>query len=131
LTDPHYVPERGDIVHVNFDETAGQEMDGPHFGLVMSPSVYAKRTGMTVVLAATSHYKHNHPRFGFTLPLPDGLIKTKKNPKGKGWILCDAVRNIDWKERKVEFAARVDTEFVEEALDIVLTVMQEARPSSK
>jgi len=31
-----YVPNRGDIVHLQFDPSSGQEMKGPHFGLVVS-----------------------------------------------------------------------------------------------
>jgi len=30
-----YVPNRGDIVHLQFDPASGREMNGPHFGNVM------------------------------------------------------------------------------------------------
>ena len=31
-----YLPNRGDIVHLDFDPASGKEINGPHFGLVLS-----------------------------------------------------------------------------------------------
>ena len=31
-----YLPNRGDIVHLDFDPSSGREMKGPYFGLVLS-----------------------------------------------------------------------------------------------
>ncbi len=35
-----YLPNRGDIVHLELDPSTGQEMKGPHFGLVLSRKVF-------------------------------------------------------------------------------------------
>jgi len=35
-----YTPDRGDIVHLQFDPASEQEMKGPHFGLVVSARVF-------------------------------------------------------------------------------------------
>ncbi|WP_422217442.1 type II toxin-antitoxin system PemK/MazF family toxin [Dokdonella sp.] len=35
-----YVPNRGDIVHLELDPASGREMKGPHFGLVLSGKVF-------------------------------------------------------------------------------------------
>lgn len=35
-----YLPNRGDIVYLDFDPSSGREMKGPHFGLVLSGKVF-------------------------------------------------------------------------------------------
>lgn len=35
-----YVPNRGDIVYLDFDLSSGREMKGPYFGLVLSGKVF-------------------------------------------------------------------------------------------
>ena len=35
-----YTPNRGDIVHLQFDPASGHEMKGPHFGLVISSKTF-------------------------------------------------------------------------------------------
>ena len=122
-----YFPQRGDFVHFNASPSAGREMAGPHFALVMSPLSYNKKTGMAVVLIGTSKFKHeSHPRYSNVKYIPGGIIEpTKGNPTGEGVLFCDAVRQIDWRERAVSFAGKASTEFVEDALDMLLSVMEE------
>ena len=122
-----YFPKRGDFVHFDASPSAGQEMAGPHFALVMSPQSYCKKTGMAIVLIGTSKLKaQSHPRFGNAMPIPRGVIApTRNNPSGEGVLLCDAVRQIDWRERSVTLAGEASRDFVEEALDRLLAVMEE------
>jgi mRNA-degrading endonuclease toxin of MazEF toxin-antitoxin module len=122
-----YFPRRGDFIHFNASPSAGQEMAGPHFALVMSPRSYARKTGMAIVLVGTSKFKDpSHPRYGNAVQIPSGLIApTQGNPTGEGVLFCDAVRQIDWRERGASYAGEAPQEFVEEALDRLLAVMEE------
>jgi mRNA-degrading endonuclease toxin of MazEF toxin-antitoxin module len=122
-----YFPRRGDFIHFNASPSAGQEMAGPHFALVMSPLSYSKRTGMALVLIGTSKFKApTHPRYGNVVHIPAGIIApTQGNPTGEGVLFCDAVRQIDWRERGAAYAGVAPREFVEEALDRLLAVMEE------
>lgn len=122
-----YFPQRGDFIHIDASPSAGQEMAGPHFALVMSPLSYTKRTGMAIVLLATSKFKQStHPRFGNGIYIPAGFINaTKTNPTGDGMLLCDCVRQIDWRERGAAFAGKAPAEFVERALDMLLAAMED------
>ena len=122
-----YFPQRGDFVHFNASPSAGREMAGPHFALIMSPLSYNKKTGMAIVLIGTSKFKHeSHPRYGNVKYIPRGMIEpTQGNPTGEGVLFCDAVRQIDWRERAVAFAGKAPQEFVEDALDLLLSVMED------
>jgi mRNA-degrading endonuclease toxin of MazEF toxin-antitoxin module len=122
-----YFPQRGDFIHFNASPSAGQEMAGPHFGLVMSPRSYNRKTGMAIVLIATSKFKPPpHPRYGNTKRIPSGLIPpTRDNPSGEGVLFCDMVRQIDWRERAAAHAGSAPKQFVEDALDRLLAAMED------
>ncbi|HVS70040.1 MAG TPA: type II toxin-antitoxin system PemK/MazF family toxin [Phycisphaerae bacterium] len=121
-----YYPKRGDFIHFNASPSAGQEMAGPHFALVMSPQSYNRKTGMAIVLIGTSKFKHaSHPRYGNTKFIPGGMIgATAGNPSGEGILFCDDVRRIDWRERGAAYAGEAPLEFVEDALDRLLSAME-------
>ena len=122
-----YFPRRGDFIHFNASPSAGQETAGPHFALVMSPLSYNRKTGMAIVLIGTSKLKHpSHPRYGNTKYIPTGMIEpTRANPTGEGVLFCDAVRQIDWRERSASYAGQAPGDFVEDALDRLLAAMEE------
>jgi mRNA-degrading endonuclease toxin of MazEF toxin-antitoxin module len=122
-----YFPKRGDFIHFNASPSAGQETAGPHYALVMSPLSYNRKTGMSIVLIASSKFKHSsHPRYGNVKTIPAGMIApTHGNPGGEGVLFCDAVRQIDWRERSVSYAGNAPRDFVEDALDRLLSAMEE------
>ncbi|HET6247028.1 MAG TPA: type II toxin-antitoxin system PemK/MazF family toxin [Tepidisphaeraceae bacterium] len=122
-----YYPKRGDFIHFNASPSAGHEMAGLHFGLVMSPASYNRKTGMAIVLIAISKIKPSvHPRFGNTKEIPPGMINpTRATPSAAGLLFCDAVRQIDWRERNASNAGEAPKEFVEDALDRLLSAMED------
>jgi mRNA-degrading endonuclease toxin of MazEF toxin-antitoxin module len=125
-----YFPRRGDFIHFNASPSAGQEMAGGHFALVMSPLSYNRKTGMAIVLIASSKMKHpSHPRYGNVKDIPPGMISpTHQNPSGEGVLFCDAVRQIDWRERNASHAGQAPRDYVEAALDRLLSAMEEDEP---
>jgi mRNA-degrading endonuclease toxin of MazEF toxin-antitoxin module len=122
-----YFPKRGDFIHFNASPSAGQETAGPHFALVMSPVSYSRKTGMAIVLIGTSKARHHsHPRYGNGKDIPAGMIQpTRDNPTGEGVLFCDAVRQIDWRERGVSHAGQAPRDYVEDALDRLLSAMED------
>ena len=89
-----YVPERGDIVWLQFDPQAGHEQAGKRPALVLSPSAYNGRVGLAVLCPITSQQKG----YPFEVALPGGL-------RIQGVVLADQVRSLDWRFRRAE---RVD-----------------------
>jgi mRNA interferase MazF len=122
-----YFPRRGDFIHFDASPSAGQETAGPHFALVMSPLSYNRKSGMAIVLVATSKFKHqSNPRYGNIKYIPNGMIEpTRQNPRGEGVLFCDSVRQIDWRERSATYAGQAPRDFIEDALDRLLSAMEE------
>ena len=52
-----YIPERGDIVWLNFKPQAGHEQMGTRPALVLSPEKYNRKTGLAVCCLITSKIK--------------------------------------------------------------------------
>ncbi len=117
-----YTPKRGDLVHMNFSPSAGREMADRHYALVVSADSYNRKARMAVVCAITSRVRG----WPFEVLLPQGLLPEKK---GVGTVssvvVADAVRQVDFREREMEFISPAPREVVEEVLDRLLTMLEE------
>lgn len=89
---PLYVPERGDIVYLDFDPTKGHEQRGHRPAFIISPRIYNQKSSLALFMPITSHAK-GYP-FEVALPLE---LKTQ------GVILSDQVKSLDWKARSVSY----------------------------
>jgi mRNA interferase MazF len=83
-----YVPERGDIVWLQFDPQAGHEQAGKWPALVISPSAYNGKVGLALLCPITSQRKG----YPFEVALPAGL-------KIEGVVLADQIKSLDWRVR--------------------------------
>jgi mRNA interferase MazF len=86
------IPERGDIVWINFDLQSGREQAGRRQALVLTPSLYNQPTGLAVFCPIASEVKG----YSFEVPLPKDLGV-------QGAVLSDHVRSMDWRTRKSKF----------------------------
>ena len=106
-----YTPERGDLVHVNLSPSAGRELTGPHYALVLSPKPYNRETGMAVCVAITSRIRGG--------PF-EVLIPRKQLPPKAGAgdvdsvVLSDALRQLDFRDRSMEFVAKCPRDILDE-----------------
>jgi mRNA interferase MazF len=100
------VPERGDIVTINFDPSQGSEIKKRRPALVISPKNYNQKVGLALVCPITSH-KKGYP---FEVELPE-------NKFINGVILADHVKSFDWRIRKVEFVMPASKDIMEETID--------------
>jgi len=117
LSKQTYHPQRGDIIHLNLSPSAGHELTGPHFALVVSTLRFAKATGFAIVVPGTSKY-HGEQRLSgqqLMVPMPEapGLQKD-------GWLYPHQVKSIDYRDRSASLVARLDDDdFLIEIMDRV------------
>ncbi len=86
-----YIPERGDIVWIDFNPTRGHEQAHRRPALVLSLKLYNEKRGMMLACPITSKVK-NYP---FEVELKTGKLN--------GAILVDQMRNLDWRVRRTTF----------------------------
>lgn len=107
-----YVPDRGDLVFMDFTPQAGHEQAGRRPAMVLSPREYNRKTGLCLVCPVTNQVK-GYP-FEVTLPADAGVT---------GVILADHVKSLDWRARRAELRATASPELVDEVLAKLLTLL--------
>ena len=96
-----YVPERGEVVWLNFNPQAGHEQAGHRPALVLSPASYYLKTGLMLCCPITSQVKG----YPFEVPVTgDAGIA--------GAILADQVKSLDWRVRQATLKGRVSPETI-------------------
>src|SRR5688572_5194080 len=94
-----YIPERGDLVWLQFTPQSGHEQEGKRPALVISPASYNGKVGLSLFCPVTSKRKG----YPFEVSLPQDLPI-------EGVILSDQVRSFDWQSRQATFICKVSTE---------------------
>lgn len=100
-----YVPDRGDVVWLNFDPQSGREQAGHRPALVLSPAAYNSRTGLMVVCPITSRVK------GYPFEVP-----VLGDPGISGAVLADHVKSVDWKARRAKKKGQLSPPVVRQVL---------------
>jgi mRNA interferase MazF len=98
-----YIPQRGDVVWLNFQPQTGKEQGGRRPAVVLSNSNYNKVVGLAIFCPITSKVKG----YPFEVPLP-------ANFPIAGVVLVDQVKSLDWQKREAEFIGKLDGITIEE-----------------
>jgi mRNA interferase MazF len=115
-----YTPDRGDLVHVNLSPSAGRELTGPHYALVLSPKTYNQATGLAVCVALTSRIRGGP----FEVRVAKGHLPPKAGlGEVESVILADALRQLDFRERSMDFIAKCPRDLLEEVTLRALSII--------
>lgn len=95
-----YTPERGDIIHLQFDPASGQEMKGPHFGLVVSRKAFNSR-GLAMICPISQGGADVARSYGTVVTLMGSGTDTQ------GAVHCHQMKSLDWRMRKAKFKESV------------------------
>lgn len=106
-----YIPERGDLVWLQFSPQSGHEKAGNRPALVLSPQTYNRRVGLAVFCPVTSRVKG----YPFEVLLPASC-------KLQGAVLADQVKSLDWRARKAKRISRVPGAVVDEVSSKLLAL---------
>ena len=107
-----YVPDRGDLIWLNFTPQTGHEQAGKRPALVLSPMDYNAKTGLLVACPVTSKVK------GY--PFEVQVTGRKIN----GVVLSDQVKSLDWKARKASFAEKASDSVLSETREKLLLLLE-------
>ena len=106
------MPDRGDIVWLNFVPQAGHEQSGMRPALVLSPKSYNKLVGLALFCPITSKVKG----YPYEVLLPN-------NQEITGAVLADQVKSLDWRVRKAKFVSKAKSETIEETVSKIRTLI--------
>ena len=107
---------RGDIIHLHFDPSAGREMKGPHFGLVVSPKVFNQAFGFAMVCPISQGAAGSARTEGFTVSLMGSGTDTQ------GAVHCHQLKSLDMRVRQAVFKERAPDFIMDEVLARILPI---------
>ncbi len=106
-----YIPDRGDLVHVNLHPSAGRELTGAYYALILSPKSYNQPTGLAVCVPITSRIRGGP----FEVIIPEGLLPPKAGVGDiESAILCDALRQLDYRDGSMTLIAACPRSILDE-----------------
>ncbi|GIO68468.1 endoribonuclease MazF [Paenibacillus cookii] len=100
-----YIPDRGDLVWLQFNPQAGHEQAGRRPALVVSPAAYNGKVGLSLLCPITSRRKS----YPFEVIIPQDLPID-------GVILADQVKSLDWQSRQAMFICKVPPKILSEVI---------------
>lgn len=109
-----YVPDRGEIVWLDFDPQAGHEQSGHRPALVLSPAEYNSKTGLMLCCPITNQVK------GYPFEV---TVEGKASKGTTGVVLADQCRNVDWQARRAQKKGTVSEEVLQEVLGKLNTLL--------
>lgn len=96
-----YVPDRGDIMWMEFMPQAGHEQSGRRPALVLSPKPYNMHRGLVILCPISSRVG------GY-----DFEVELQSETGISGVVLSDQVKSFDWHARYARYAGKADPSVV-------------------
>lgn len=109
----NYIPERGDIVWLDFNPQLGHEQTGRRPAIIVSPKSYNAKTSLALVCPITSQIKS----YPFEVLLNENL-------KTKGVVISDQVKSLDWHHRNVEYIEKSDIGTINEVISKAILLLK-------
>ncbi len=103
-----YVPKQGDFVALNFDPQSRHEQQARRPALVVSKDAFNLGTGMAICCPITN----TDWGVPFHVPLAGRTALT-------GFVLCEQMKSLDFRPRKLKFIAAAPVELLEDVLAII------------
>jgi mRNA interferase MazF len=108
-----YVPDRGDLVWLDFDPQAGKEGAELRSALVLSHLDYNHKTGRALFCLITTQAKG----YPFEVALPP-------SPPVTGVVLADYLRNLDWRSCKAAYKGKAPAAVLSEVTDKLAALLE-------
>lgn len=108
-----YIPDRGDIVWLNFSPQQGHEQAGMRPAIILSPKSYNQNSKLMLACPITSKIKH----YPFEVRIKANRID--------GVVLADQVKNLDWTTRDMAFAEKASYEVLEHTQELIETLLRD------
>jgi mRNA interferase MazF len=106
-----YIPDRRDIIWLDFEPIKGKEIGKYRPAFVLSSKIYNKKTGLLICCPISTSIRQAHTE----VPL-NGL-------DAPSVIATNIVQTLSWPERKIKFIKHADKQILNEVLDRLLPLI--------
>jgi mRNA interferase MazF len=108
-----YIPDRGDIVWLNFNPQTGHEQRGKRPAIVISPKEYNGKVHLGIFCPITGQEK----KYPFEVKIT--------NEKIKGVALSDQIKSLDWTKREIEYITKAKEKEINEIVTKINILINE------
>lgn len=112
-------PDRGDVLHLQFDPASGQEMKGPHFCLVVSPRAFNARMKLAWVCPISGGAANAARSGGLLVSLMGTGMRTD------GSVHTHQIKALDWQARRATLVEQAPADEVTQVLDGLRAVLDD------
>ena len=106
-----YIPDRSDMIWLDFDPTKGKEIGKYRPALVLSSREYNKQTGLLICCPISTSIR------GMTTEVSvNNLVKPSV-------VASNLIQTLSWKDRKAAFIAKADQDVMEQVLVRIITLI--------
>ena len=113
-----YLPQRGDLVHLDFDPSSGREMKGTHFGLLLSSKLFNQQ-GLAMICPISQGAAAAARTYGTVVTLMGTGTDTQ------GAVHCHQLKALDWRARNVRLKESVPQSVIDEVLARIEAILFE------
>lgn len=106
-----YIPERNDIVWLDFEPNKGKEIGKYRPAFVLSSKIYNKKTGLLICCPISTSIRHAHTE------VPLNCLETPSV------IASSIVQTLSWRDRKIKFITQAKKPVLVEVLDRLLPLL--------
>lgn len=106
-----YIPQKGDLVILTFDPSAGHEQQGRRPALILSNESFNKALGLAIACPITNTDRD----FPFHVEV--------KSENLTGFIMTEQIKSIDYKVRKAKFVEKVNNDILAKVLGITESII--------
>jgi mRNA interferase MazF len=106
-----YIPERFDVIFLDFEPTKGKEIGKYRPALVLSSKEYSKKTGLLICCPISTSIRGHLTEVPVT-----GLEKPSV-------VAAGIVQTLSWQSRKAKFITKVDRDTFDAVLQRVLPLI--------
>lgn len=111
MVSKHYIPERGDVVWLDFEPSKGKEFGKYRPAFVLSSLGYNKKTGLLICCPISTNI-----RGGLTEVPILGLEQPSV-------IAAGIIQTLSWQDRKVKYIVRAESQILTAVLDRVFPLI--------
>ena len=108
-----YIPDKGDIVSLNFDPSAGKEIMERRPAFVISRKIFNEHTGFAIVAPITSTIR----KMKLEVVLPE-------ETSTKGSVLIHLMKSLDYSNREIKFIEKVPESTIGEVTEFAKVIIQ-------
>lgn len=107
------IPDRGDVLILDFDPQLGNEQMKRRPALVISPASFNDAFGLAYVAPVTTKPKGH----AFEIALPSEFSV-------KGSVMVQQLKSLDWQARRARFAAKAPESVISAAVAIIRDIVE-------